>query len=432
MSRGEQQQRAMAWISDAVAVRSAELGEAGQGVPSEAEDRALARLVFDMQFRAGRIQPYLDREDVEDIYINGPAEAWVKVSSGRLERVEPVAESETELLELLRDLARNSSDSGVEKSISHARPFLQLELWDGSRLQAITGVTPGTRVTIRRHRFEGHTLEKMVELGALDTSLMDFLRAAVRAEKNVLVAGTAFSGKTTLLRAMLREFGADERFATIEDTPELHADQDGYHRQVIAMQARESNGERGEDGREVGEITLQDLIAPALRMSVGRLVVGECRGPEIVAMMQALTSGQGGAMATLHVKRVGGIFDRIAELYGQAPHRPSERLAYKQIRNGIDFVVYISRIDETSVGGTVSRFVSHVLEVTGDSESPDGYPATNLVFGPRSETGELRAVPLTYPACYADLRRAGLPAGTFDQRDGTWAKPLPLVFGGQL
>ncbi|WP_228449549.1 CpaF family protein, partial [Streptomyces alkaliterrae] len=430
MPRLEQQQRAMAWIAEAVHERSVLLGESGARLPTEAEDEALKQRVFDLLFRAGRLQPYLDRHDVEDIYLNGPDETWLRLSSGKLVKVPPVAGSEEELLDLLRDLARNAADGKQERNLSHARPFLQTEMPEGSRLQAITGVTRQTMATIRRHRLTQQTLDDMVDLGMIDTCLRDFLRAAIRAEKNIMFAGEAAVGKTTLMRAALREYGPLERFAVIEDTPELHADSNGYHQQVVSMLARESNGERSPDGRELGEITMQDLIAPALRMSVSRLVVGEVRGPEIVAMMQALTSGQGGTMCTLHAKRVTGVFDRIAELYGQAPHRPSERLAYKQIRNGLDFVVYVSRIDESQIGGTVSRYVSHVLEVTGDSDSPEGYPATNMIFGPRPEDGEPRAVPLLQPACYAQLRRVGLPEHTFDHVGGTWTHRLPLVIGG--
>ncbi|MZE80908.1 CpaF/VirB11 family protein [Streptomyces xinghaiensis] len=425
MSPASQEQQARRWINDAVAVWSDAVA-AERGVsPSAAEDAALARTVFDLLFRAGRLQPHLDNPRVENIFINGHEEVWLDFGGGRRERAEPVADSEEELLALLEDLARNSGQS--ERSLSTARPMLALRLPDGSRLQAFTGVSPKTYVTIRRHRVWDVDLDGLVKLGTLDTTLAQFLRACIRAEKNVMIAGEQAAGKTSLLRALLKEFDPDERFATVETEFELFAHTNSYHRQVIALEGRESNGERGPDGRGVGEITLLDLLHPALRMSLSRVVVGEVRGPEVVAMMQALTSGKGGNLCTLHARRPQVVFDRIAELYALADGNLSEQLAYRQIANGLDFIVYVSLIDETKTGGQRHRFVSHVLEVTGMGEN--GRPATNEIFAPAPEQGEPRAVPRMHPACSEDLRRAGFSPHLLDQPYGAWDQTLALKVG---
>ncbi|MFF8264311.1 CpaF family protein [Streptomyces virginiae] len=423
MSAAAQEQQGRHLINEQVAVWSdAEAVKRGVAT-SPAEDAAIAQAVFDLQFRAGRLQQHLDNTAVENIFINGYAEVWLDFTDGRRIQVAPVADSDEELRELLRDLARRTTGQ-AERSLSTADPFLALRLSDGSRLQAVIDVTPGTYVTIRRHSMRHADLPELVDRGMLDSTLEAFLRACVRAEKNVMIVGGQAAGKTTLLRALLREIDPDERFATLETEYELFAHENGHHRQVVPMEARESNGEMVA-GQAAGEITLMDLMYRALRMTLTRIVVGEVRGPEIVAMLQAMTNGAGGNLCTLHAIHPSVVFDRIAELYLLAQANMSEALAYRQAANGLHFIVFVSSIDETKIGGHRHRFVSHVLEVTGIGEG--GRPETNAIFGPRPEWGELRAVPLMHPRCINDLRRAGFDAGLLNVPSGAWPAALPLL-----
>ncbi|MEU6546437.1 CpaF/VirB11 family protein [Streptomyces sp. NPDC046859] len=419
MDRASEEQRCLNWIAEAVALWS----DAQAMTPRE--DEALRRAVYDLLFRAGRLQPYLDDERVEDIIIQGPHEVWLDYGEGERRRVGPIAESEEELLELLRELARGSGHS--ERSISTASPTLALSLEDGSRLQAVTGLGPMTYAVIRRHRVSHANLDDLVRLGTIDPILREFLGAAVRAEKNIMIAGKQKAGKTTLMRAMLKEFDPECRFATIQTEDELFAHANGYHKQVVSLVGRESNGEKDVTGRGAGEVTLLDLMHPALRMSLERIVVGEVRGPEVVAMMQALTNGSGGNLCTIHARRPDIVFDRIAELYALAQENLSEQLAYRQTANGLDFIVYVDMADETRIGGRRHRYVSHVLELTGIGEM--GRPATNEVFSPGREWGELRAVPRMDPGCIDDLRRVGFDSSLLQESYGAWPAPLPLKVG---
>ncbi|ALV30741.1 CpaF/VirB11 family protein [Streptomyces sp. CdTB01] len=419
MDRGSEEQRCLQWIAEAVALWS----DAQAMTPQE--DEALRRAVYDLLFRAGRLQPYLDDDRVEDIIIQGPHEVWLDYGDGQRRRAGPIADSEEELLDLLRELARGSGHS--ERTISTANPTLALSLADGSRLQAITGLGPMTYAVIRRHRVSHADLDDLVRLGTIDPILRAFLGACVRAEKNIMIAGKQKAGKTTLMRAMLKEFDPACRFATIQSEDELFAHTGGYHQQVVSLVGRESNGEKDVTGRGAGEVTLLDLMHPALRMSLERIVVGEVRGPEVVAMMQALTNGSGGNLCTIHARRPDIVFDRIAELYALAQENLSEQLAYRQTANGLDFVVYVDMTDETQIGGRRHRYVSHVLELTGIGEN--GRPATNEIFAPVPEWGELRAVPKMDPACIDDLLRVGFDSGLLQQPYGAWRAPLPLKVG---
>lgn len=426
LSLAAQEQQGRHLINEQVAVWSdAEAVKRGAAT-AQAEDAAIAQAVFDLQFRAGRLQQHLDNPLVENIFINQYAHTWLDFTDGRRVPVEPVADSDEELRELLHDLARRTTGQN-ERSLSTADPFLALRMSDRSRLQAITNVTPGTYVTIRRHTMLHADLPELVNKGMLDTTIEAFLRACVRAEKNIMVVGGQAAGKTTLLRAMLKEIDPDERFATLESEFELFAHENNYHRQVVPMEARESNGEIVA-GQAAGEITLMDLMLRALRMTLTRIVVGEVRGPEIVAMLQAMTNGMGGNLSTLHAIHPSVVFDRIAELYLLAQANMSERLAYRQAANGLHFIVFVSAIDETKIGGHRHRFVSHILEVTGIGEG--GRPETNQIFGPRPEWGEHRAVPLMQPRCINDLRRAGFDGSLLTDPQGAWTTALPLLVTG--
>ena len=428
MPAAAQEQQGRALINEQVAIWADAVAIERGVATSAAEDAAVAQAVFDLQFRAGRLQPYLDNPRVENIFINGYANTYLDFTDGRRVRVAPVADSDEELRELLRDLARRSDQS--ERALSTAHPFLALRLADGSRLQATIDVTPGTFVTIRKHSMRHADLPSLVQAGLIDSTLEQFLRAVVRAGKNVMIAGGQAAGKTTLLRALLKEIDPDERFGTLETEYELFAHRNGFHRQVVPMEARESNGERV-DGHAAGEISLMDLMYRALRMTLSRIVVGEVRGPEIVAMMQAMTNGYGGNLCTLHASEPGVVFDRIAELYLLAQGNISERLAYRQAANALHYIVFVDgSIDETRIGGHRHRFVSHVLEVTGIGEG--GRPDTNEIFGPALEWDEPRAVPKMHPRRIVELRRVGFDPELLNNPCGTWSGPLPLMVREKL
>ncbi|MEZ0093038.1 CpaF family protein [Streptacidiphilus sp. EB129] len=412
-------QRGRALIEDAVARWSDAYALTHGAPPTREQDRTLAEAVYDLLFRAGRLQPYLDDPEIENILVNGCDDVWISRAHQPLRQVPPIADSDEELVELLQDLARRHG--GGERSLSTASPTLALRLEGGMRLQALTGVTPRPYVAIRRHRVASATLGDLVALGTVDSTLAAFLAATIRARKNVMITGTQGVGKTSLLRAMAGEIPQDERVGTLESEYELWLHTLGHLRQVVPMEAREGNGERV-DGRSAGELTIGELIPAALRMTLTRIIVGEVRSAEVVPMLRVMTNGEGGSMCTLHARTPHMVVDRIAELCLEYGAQMTDALAYRLTANALDFVVHVTMLDETAVGGRRHRFVSHVLEVVGMGES--GRPALNTVFGPSGD--EPRAVPQTPPACLDDLRRVGFDARLLGSPQGSWTGPLDL------
>jgi len=165
-------------------------------------DAVLARVLG-----LGRIQPLLDSPEINDIHIRGSASTWVKTVDGRRISCAPVVDSDEELVDLVRLVAARAGRS--ERRFDAANPELNIQLPDGSRLFATMEVSARPSVIIRKHRFELSSLRELEDNGLLDEGLTEFLAAAVRAKRNMVIAGGTGSGKTTLLRALLNEVPQD-------------------------------------------------------------------------------------------------------------------------------------------------------------------------------------------------------------------------------
>ncbi|WP_448060646.1 CpaF family protein [Cellulomonas hominis] len=386
--------------------------------PAQTE-MALAAAVMADLFGLGRLQPLVDDPDVENIEVDGYDSVWLSYADGHDRPAPPIADSDDELIEMIQLLAARSGSA--ERTFSSAHPSLHLRLDDGSRLAAMAWTTPHPHIVIRRHRVRDVDLDDLVRLGTLDTALAGFLRAAIGAGKNIVVTGLQNAGKTTLIRALANEFPPMERFATIEKEYELHLhDMRHRHPRVVAMEGREGSAEKDAHGRRAGEVTLTDLVTDALRMNLRRIIVGEVRGPEVLPMLEAMSTGDG-SLCTLHARTAQHAIDRIVTLCLSAGVSMTEAFAYRLLVGSIDLVVHLKLIDRSATGGPKHRFVSHVVEINGLGEG--SRPATTAVFGPGPDG---RAVPLHRPACMEELVLAGFDPTFLDHRGGTWSTSLDL------
>ena len=170
---------------------------------SAKEEQLLAQSVLDALFGLGRLQPLVDDERVENIDVNGCDRVWVMFADGSKRLVDPVADSDDELVDLLRSAAGRFGLT--ERRFDTARPELDLQLPGGARLSAVMAVSARPAVSIRRHRFTDLSLDELRSMGTMDEDLQSLLSAAVRARKNIVVSGAMNSGKTTLLRALAAE-----------------------------------------------------------------------------------------------------------------------------------------------------------------------------------------------------------------------------------
>ncbi|MHB1615130.1 MAG: CpaF family protein [Actinomycetes bacterium] len=406
-------QRVAAW-SDRQATSN------GHTSPGLAQEAQLADAVLAAIFGLGRIQPLVDDPAIENVDISGCDRVWIEYADGRIEPGAPVADSDTALVDVLQSFATYLGQT--TRSFSTAHPTLRLKLPDGSRLTAIMAVTPRPEVHIRRHRLLDVTLDRLVALGTLDPVLLEFLRAAMRARRNIVVTGTVNVGKTTLVRALAGEIDPLERVATIEKEYELLLHElPERHARVVAMEAREGNAEASLSDTAnagAGEVSLAVLLETALRMNPRRIIVGEVLGDEIVPMLRALASGTSGSLCTIHARTARGVFDRIAELGLCAPQRIPIDAAHLLAVNGIDLVVHVDMLDERARGGALRRYVSTVLEVAGIGEN--GRPATNELFTPGPDGRAVPAGTPPSPRLLDQLVRAGFDPTVLDHPSGLW------------
>ena len=276
------------------------LRENSRSTPSGFLRQSLEEELFAELTGMGPLAPLMQDPGISDILINGPAEVWVD-RAGCLER-SPVRFHDAN--HLMRILDRMVSAHG--RHLEEATPFVDVRLPDGSRLHAI--IPPlcpeGPIVSIRRHRPQPFTMEQFVASGVLSAEASAYLQRAVTDRLNILVAGGASAGKTTLLNILGGFIPHGERLVTIEETLEMRIP----HPHVIQLESRPANTE----GR--GEIDLRVLVRNALRMRADRIIVGEVRGSEVFDMLQAMNIGHPGSMTTVHANGVEDALRRMETL----------------------------------------------------------------------------------------------------------------------
>lgn len=376
---------------------------------SPVERERVARALDASLFGLGdALEELLADPAVENVNANGADDVWVTYVGGKKERVGPIAASDEELEEKLRLAAARLGRN--ERRFDAAWPRLHLQLPQGARLSAFRKELAGrTILCIRRHRFDLLFLADLVENGTLDPVLADFLGACVRARKNLIVCGGVDAGKTTLLRILCNEIPPLERLVTIEDSLELALTHDllrGLHHDVVELEAREPNIE----GK--GEVTLLQLVRDALRMDPDRIIVGEVRDVEAVAMLRAMNAGNDGSMCSVHARSSLGAFKQLA-MYAKPVQE--DEITYDYIGESLHFVVHIEAHGEVGEGHT-RRFVSSVREVTG---AEGGRVVSNEIWRPGADGRAALAV-VPSARTLVDLEAAG-----FDRRLLTYAGSRP-------
>src|SRR5262249_45128641 len=161
-----------------------------------------------------------------------------------------------------------------------SRPLVDARLTDGSRVNAVIAplAVSGPCLTIRKFPARKLLIDDLVAKGSLTQTVAEFLRAAVITRRNILISRCTGSRKATLLNCLSDFIRDKERIVTIEDTAELQLKKE----HVVRLETKEANVEG------TGAYTIRDLVKNALRMRPDRIVVGECRGPEALDMLQAM------------------------------------------------------------------------------------------------------------------------------------------------
>jgi pilus assembly protein CpaF len=283
----------------AAAVVSAVRQETGAAVLGDATLLRLADRVRADLVGAGPLQPLLLDPDVTDVLVNG-TQVWVDRGRG-LRR----AEVDMGSAEDVRRLAQRLS-AMCGRRLDDGCPYADARLADGTRLHAVLPpiATGGPYLSLRTFRQRPFTLDDLVRLGTVSEPAAALLDGLVAARLAYLVVGGTGSGKTTLLNTLLGRVPSTERIVLVEDAAELRP----VHPHVVGLQCRTSNVEGS------GSVGLRDLVRQALRMRPDRLVVGECRGGELVDLLSALNTGHDGGAGTLHANAPADVPARLEAL----------------------------------------------------------------------------------------------------------------------
>jgi type IV secretory pathway ATPase VirB11/archaellum biosynthesis ATPase len=406
----EQEAQGWAVIRKVLDEDSADALAAGQKLRSPVEQEALAQAVFDAVFRLGRLQPLVDDPSIENVMITRFDQVIAEYSDGTMRQVEPVADSDQELADFLAFLAGRADNP---RPFTPANPSLHLTLDGGSRLAASRD-TAGLSVVIRRHRVREVTLGDLVDLGSLSHVAADFLKAAVKARKSIVVSGSQGAGKTTLVRALCAEIDPWEPIGTFESEFELFLHEfPEKHRVVHAWEARTGSGERTHDGRAAGARTIAEQIVDSFRYNLGRQILGEIRGPEVWSMVKLMESGSG-SISTTHAASAQAAMRKLITCAMEVP-QVSQELAAAKLADTIDLVVHLHcephRDPDHGQNGRKSRYLAEILEIT-PGERTRGF-ATNTIFAP---TPGACAVAKTRPdGLWDDLIAAGFDALGFER-----------------
>ncbi|MEL6197417.1 MAG: ATPase, T2SS/T4P/T4SS family, partial [Pseudomonadota bacterium] len=211
----------------------------------------------------------------------------------------------------------------------------------------------GPLLSIRKFSKKPFTVDKLIEYGAFSEEMALFMHACVRCRLNIIVSGGTGSGKTTTLNALSSFIAHDERIVTIEDTAELQLQQEHVGR----MESRPANIEG------TGAVTIRDLLKNALRMRPDRIIVGECRGEEVIDMLQAMNTGHDGSMTTIHANSPRDSLSRLENMIGMSGIELPLKAVRTNIAGAVHLIVQVSR---NSDGKRRMMSISEIVGMEGE------------------------------------------------------------------
>jgi len=368
--------------------------EAGGRIGSHEERVRLVRDIINEALGLGPLEDFLADPDITDIMVNNRHEIYVE-KAGKLLYTGKTFVSDEKMRAIVDRII-----APLGRRIDESTPMVDARLPDGSRINAI--IPPlsinGPMITIRKFGQErlqiGDLLEKH---NSLTKDMADFLNACVLGRKNIIVSGGTGAGKTTLLNVISEFIPDGERIITLEDAAELRLKKSHWGR----LESRPPNIE----GR--GQVTIRDLFVNCLRMRPDRIVIGECRGAEVLDMLQAMNTGHEGSLTTLHANSTKDALTRMHSMILLSGIELPVRAVNEMISSAIQIIVHINRYSD----GT--RKITGISETTGLSkdfhlELKDVFQYKQRGISPEGVIlGEF--IPTGYvPKCFEDFNTRGI------------------------
>ena len=335
----------------------ADLAEENQAQINFREQQQISEEILNDMIGLGPLEPLLKDPTVTDIMVNGPHNIYVECR-GKLEKADIEFRNKKHVLHVAQRIANQ-----IGRRVDESSPMVDARLKDGSRVNVIIPplALDGATISIRRFSNKIITLERMAEQGNMSPTMYKFLEIAAKCRLNIIVSGGTGSGKTTLLNALSQLINVRERIITIEDSAELQLQQP----HVVRLETRPANIE-GE-----GEVTIRDLVRNSLRMRPDRIIIGECRGPEALDMLQAMNTGHDGSMSTVHANNGIEALNRLENLVLMSGYDLPTTVIKHYITDAVDLIVQTARMRDGI------RRVKQIMEVV---ECRDGQIISQDIF----------------------------------------------------
>ncbi|MCP3983107.1 MAG: Flp pilus assembly complex ATPase component [bacterium] len=305
---------------------------------------------------AGPVLDAFERDDVTDIHCN--ADGRVRFHTQRGLQVTDVTLSAESVRSVLHLLADDQGDSLSLGTAFFGGRFPAGEPFCRARIHAVLPpVTARPSFAIRVHAPEIFTLGDFASVG----QSLAIVNQVLLKNLNVLIIGGTSTGKTSLLNSLVllvAELFPKVRLLCLEDVPEITVSVDDH----LCLQT------------EATGYTLQDLVANALRLNPGRLVIGEVRGGEALDLIDAWSTGHRGGFATLHADDVHGALLRLERLARRHPCSGSTSLR-PDIASAVDVVIELRRASRKPMVAAIHRLdsrLSHSGEYLIEPITPEG------------------------------------------------------------
>ena len=239
------------------------------------------------------------------------------------------------------------------QDLTTENPILNTRLPDGSRVAVVGAPSSinGPTLTIRKFN-RWYTSDELIASGSLPKHVRDAIISFIGDKKNGIISGGTGSGKTTLLKAFLDHIPQEERLLVIEQPAELKI----AHHNAIRWEAVDAI-----PGQVA--VTPRELLAAALRHRPDRIIMGEIRNECGYDLLQAMNTGHGGTLSTIHAKSALDALNRLSNLALSAKPNLNHGFMRSETAQAIDFVLYCER------DFTGRRRVRELITVAGYSHT---------------------------------------------------------------
>ena len=297
------------------------------------------------------IMQLLQDESVFEVYINPDGKVWTDGFRGR--EYTEIKMSTAQVRQIILNVAALTNQIVTEEKPALDAEIPQNKYFDKCRFEGnLPGIVLSPTMNIRKHPKKIFTLDDYVKQEILSEKQREIIIKAIRDKKNIIAAGGTKSGKTTLLNALLAEISKlNERVILIEDTPELQC----TAADCVSM-------------RTMRTFTMSDCLRSVLRMTPDRIVVGEVRGGEALALLDAWSTGHGGGCSTVHSNSAKDTLLRLENMTARVSQNPQQAT----IGKAVNMIVYLKYLGNR-------RIVEDIIEVDGYNTAKKEYNLKKLV-----------------------------------------------------